>query len=235
MVAGLLDDDNPSIYSVLLGFSDPTVMRRSIELSPKKLPTQARARATYGAILQAAARILEQRGYEALTTNHVAAEAGVGIASLYEYFPNKQSIVAAVVTSTVEGVLTDIEAALEQALTEPPESGLATWISAMFAAIDKRRALAKTLLREVPFLYDIPTVRAVRRRLLGLAARGHALRPARALSPKRVEALTYVLPLMVSSAVVESVIRPPKGIARNDIENALIEVLRPLFEPDGRP
>jgi AcrR family transcriptional regulator len=210
-------------------------MRRSIELSPKKLPTQARARATYAAILQGATRILERRGYEALTTNHVAAEAGVGIASLYEYFPNKQSIVAAVVTSTVEGVLTDIETALEQALTEPPEAGLATWISAMFAAMDKRRALAKTLLREVPFLYDIPAVRAVRRRLLGLAARGHALRPARALSPKRVEALTYVLPLMVSSAVVESVIRPPKSIARSDIENALIEVLRPLFEPDDRP
>ena len=210
------------------------VMRRPIELSPKKLPTQSRSRATYSAILQAAARILEQRGYEALTTNHVAAEAGVGIASLYEYFPNKQSIVAAVVTTTVEGVLTDIETALEQALSEPPESGLATWISAMFAAMDKRRALAKTLLREVPFLYDIPTVRAVRRRLLGLAARGHALRPARALSLKRLEALTYVLPLMVSSAVVESVIRPPKGIARRDIENALVEVLRPLFEPDSR-
>lgn len=209
-------------------------MRRSIELSPKKLPTQARARATYAAILQAAARILEQRGYEALTTNHVAAEAGVGIASLYEYFPNKQSIVAAVVTATVESVLGDIEAALERALSEPPESGLATWIAAMFDALDERRALAKTLLREVPFLYDIPTVRAVRRRLLGLAARGHALHPAKALSPKRVEALTYVLPLMVSSAVVESVIRPPKGIARRDIENALIDVLRPLFEPDAR-
>jgi AcrR family transcriptional regulator len=209
-------------------------MRRSIELSPKKLPTQARAKATYAAILQAAARILEQRGYEALTTNHVAAEAGVGIASLYEYFPNKQSIVAAVVTSTVESVLGDIEAALEHALSGPAESGLATWISAMFDAMDGQRALAKTLLREVPFLYDIPTVRAVRRRLLGLAARGHALRPSRALSQKRLEALTYVLPLMVSSAVIESVIRPPKGIARRDIENALIEVLRPLFERDGR-
>jgi AcrR family transcriptional regulator len=208
-------------------------MRRSIELSPKKLPTQARAWATYAAILEAAARILEQRGYEALTTNHVAAEAGVGIASLYEYFPNKQSIVAAVVTSTVEGLLADIEAALERALSEPPQSGLATWISAMFSAMDKRRALAKTLLREVPFLYDVPAVRAVRRRLLGLAARGQALRPKRAHSPKRLEALTYVLPLMVSSAVVESVIRPPKGLARRDVEGALIEVLRPLFEPDG--
>jgi len=209
-------------------------MRRSIELSPKKLPTQTRARVTYTAILQAAARILEQRGYEALTTNHIAAEAGVAIASLYEYFPNKQSIVAAVVTSTVESVLADIEAALERALSEPPEAGLVTWISAMFAALDKRRALAKTLLREVPFLYDIPSVRAVRRRLLGLAARGHALRPARDLSVKHIEALTYVLPLMVSSAVVESVIRPPKGIARQDVENAIVEVLRPLFASDGR-
>src|SRR3569832_1846359 len=66
-------------------------------LSPRKLPTQERARRTYGAIVEAGARILERHGYEALTTNHVADLADVNIASLYEYFPYMQALVAEIV------------------------------------------------------------------------------------------------------------------------------------------
>jgi len=201
-------------------------MRLPADLRPRKLPTQSRSKATYAAVLQGAARILERDGYEALTTNKVAAEAGVAIASVYEYFPNKQSIVAAVVTSNIEGLLAEIESALEVALIQSPESGVASWISAMFAALDRRRAITAVLLREVPFLHEIPAMRELRRRLLELAARGP--RPTR-ITEKRLTALTYLLPVMVSSAVVESVIRPPRGIARSEIESALIDVLRPLF------
>ena len=42
--------------------------------------------------MQAATYILQKSGYEAMTTNQVAERAGVNIASLYQYFPNKQAI-----------------------------------------------------------------------------------------------------------------------------------------------
>lgn len=48
------------------------------------------------AILDAAARILAQQGREALTTNLVAARAGVSIGSLYQYFPHRDAVIAAV-------------------------------------------------------------------------------------------------------------------------------------------
>ncbi|WP_417243535.1 TetR/AcrR family transcriptional regulator [Celeribacter sp.] len=60
---------------------------------PKKTPRQARARATYQAILEAAAHILEHGGPTALTTNLVAERAGVSIGSLYQYFPSKDAII----------------------------------------------------------------------------------------------------------------------------------------------
>ena len=63
-------------------------------LSARKRPRQERARATVEAILQAATYILVNRGWRAFTTNEVARKAGVNIASLYQYFPNKESIVA---------------------------------------------------------------------------------------------------------------------------------------------
>jgi len=61
---------------------------------PRKRPTQERSRATVDAILQATAYILVERGWEALTTNAIARRAGVNIASLYQFFPDKQAIVA---------------------------------------------------------------------------------------------------------------------------------------------
>jgi len=62
-------------------------------VAKRKAPTQERARATVAAILHAAARLLVKDGWNHLTTNRIAARAGVNIASLYQYFPNKEAIV----------------------------------------------------------------------------------------------------------------------------------------------
>jgi len=63
-------------------------------LTTRKKPRQERSVATVEAILQAATYILTKRGWDAFTTNNVAEKAGVNIASLYQYFPNKEAIVA---------------------------------------------------------------------------------------------------------------------------------------------
>ena len=63
-------------------------------LLPRKLPSQARSRVTVDAILEAAAAILVRDGYARLTTNRIADRAGVNVASLYQYFPGTDAIVA---------------------------------------------------------------------------------------------------------------------------------------------
>lgn len=68
-------------------------MPRRKKLTPRKTPRQERAHATVEAILQASTYILIEDGWEGLTTNRVADRAGVNIASLYQYFPNKEAIV----------------------------------------------------------------------------------------------------------------------------------------------
>lgn len=59
---------------------------------PRKQPKQARSRQTVADILQAATYILLRHGYEGMNTNAVAERAGVNVASLYQYFPNKEAI-----------------------------------------------------------------------------------------------------------------------------------------------
>ncbi len=66
-------------------------------LEPRKVPKQTRSGATVEAILEAAAQVFERRGYAAGTTNRIAERAGVSIGSLYQYFPNKDAILVALV------------------------------------------------------------------------------------------------------------------------------------------
>ena len=67
---------------------------RKRRLSPRKTARQERSRTTVEALLEATADILIGHGYAKLTTNRIAERAGVNIASLYQYFPGKEAIVA---------------------------------------------------------------------------------------------------------------------------------------------
>jgi AcrR family transcriptional regulator len=68
-------------------------------LKARKEPRQARSQETVDVILEASARILESDGLRGFNTNAIAAKAGVGIGSFYQYFPNKDSIVLGLIGS----------------------------------------------------------------------------------------------------------------------------------------
>ncbi len=63
---------------------------------PRKLPVQARSKALVDAIAEACLRILDKEGEEALTVNRIAEISGATVGSIYQYFPNKESMTAAV-------------------------------------------------------------------------------------------------------------------------------------------
>ncbi|MGW8374868.1 TetR/AcrR family transcriptional regulator [Streptomyces sp. ODS28] len=66
-------------------------------LQPRKQPRQARAELTRQRILDAAAHVFAEYGYAAGTTNRIAEQAGISIGSLYQYYPNKDAILAELV------------------------------------------------------------------------------------------------------------------------------------------
>lgn len=82
----------------------------------RRVPKQARSRAKVERILASARSLLASEGATGFNTNRIARDAGVGVGSLYEYFPNKQAIihrliedVAAAESSAVLAHLTDLE------------------------------------------------------------------------------------------------------------------------------
>lgn len=83
-------------------------------LSPRKRPRQKRSTATVEVILDGAARILEREGLERFNTNAVAAAAGVSIGSLYQYFPGKDALMAALVRRDATRFAAEVEAAVAE-------------------------------------------------------------------------------------------------------------------------
>ena len=115
-------------------------------------PVQARGIATVEALLEAAARVLSTEDFESFTTNRVAKVAGVGIGSLYEYFPDKGEILA----ELTERLAATIKTRLTQVLRTQDDvdigAALAAVMSTAIEIYNSRLELHRKLLEQTRYL-----------------------------------------------------------------------------------
>jgi AcrR family transcriptional regulator len=122
-----------------------------IRTAPRKSPTQQRSRATVDAIVDATARVLVRDGYDALSTNRVAQEAGVSVGSLYQYFPGKEALVAAVMEQHASRMQENIAERMKNAPpAATPEDVATEMIRAMLVAQQAEPKLHRVLVEQVP-------------------------------------------------------------------------------------
>lgn len=114
----------------------------------RKEPRQNRSRATVEAILRAGARVLSDAGWAGFTTNRVADLAGVSIGSLYQYFPDKLSLVDAIRRRHIGDCLSVIREYKDAGL--PPAQFAETLVRAMIATHSVYPGLHRVLLDEAP-------------------------------------------------------------------------------------
>ncbi|MGF6980347.1 AcrR family transcriptional regulator [Paraburkholderia sp. JPY465] len=114
----------------------------------RKQPRQARSRATVETIFQSGARILSDEGWAGFTTNKVADLAGISIGSLYQYFPDKLSLVDAI----RQRHLDDCLAVIRKSNINQQSSAkfVAHLVHAMVAAHSAYPGLHRVLLDEAP-------------------------------------------------------------------------------------
>jgi AcrR family transcriptional regulator len=117
---------------------------------PRKQPTQDRAAKTRQRILDAAAQVFAAHGYVAGTTNRIAEQAGLSIGSLYQYFPNKDAVLRALMDAHVDAGAALLTERLSDGLPERLDDALRVFVR---ATIDNHRdnpQLHRVLFEEAP-------------------------------------------------------------------------------------
>ena len=104
----------------------------------RRVPVQGRSVARVQRMLDACAELVDEVGYEGLTTTLLAERAGVAIGSVYQFFPDKRAIVQAL-------TLRNLDLYLERLATRFAEDGLTHWWDAVDAAIDEYIAMHRTV------------------------------------------------------------------------------------------
>jgi AcrR family transcriptional regulator len=112
---------------------------------PRKTPVQARSAVTVEAISEAAIQVLLSHGADRLTTTRVAERAGVSVGTLYQYYPNKNSLLFAVLEDHLDKVTTATETACEEACNQPLAEMIQKVVEAFVDAKMERRDISVAL------------------------------------------------------------------------------------------
>jgi len=139
-----------------------------VRTKPRKSPSQQRSQLTVAALLKATAHILVKEGYESASTNRIAAAAGVSIGSLYQYFPSKEALVAAVVDRHMQEMLELLRAAVDRVREQPVEAATRELVKVMIDAHRVDPRLHRVLVEQVPRVGRLENIRAIDREAYAL-------------------------------------------------------------------
>jgi AcrR family transcriptional regulator len=209
----------------ILAFLEPRAMARRPQTSPRKTASQKRSRVTVGALLEATAHILVEQGYDRASTNKIAAAAGVSIGSLYQYFPSKEAVVAAVIERHTQELSQVVLNALLKVAARPIEIGTRELIA---AAIDAHRIdpdLHRVLAEEVPRIGRLENVDAVERSGRSLI-RGYLEAHRSEIDVADLDLAAFILSTTVEALTHSAVLRRPDILADERSGQFVDEVTR---------
>jgi AcrR family transcriptional regulator len=198
-----------------------------IDLRQRKSPRQARSADTVETILAAAARVLERESLAGFNTNRVAEVAGVSVGSLYQYFPNKSALVAALIDRHESALAASIEScvavhqdrSLREALLALADIGIAQQYA--------HPILAAALDHEEARLPLGPRLRGYEQRI-GIAVttllQRHPSELAAPLQPSDVQDILVIAKAMIEADA--SAGRTPPADLRDRVARALLGYLK---------
>ena len=199
-------------------------MARAVSTLPRKSASQQRSQTTVEALLDATARVLVREGYDRASTNRIAAVAGVSIGSLYQYFPNKEALVAALVARHNREMLELLRGALAQVATLSIEEAVRTLVAAMIDAHQVDPQLHRILDEQVPRMGALAEVEALEKATFTLV-RDFMETQRDALGVRDLDMATFICVHCVETLTHEMVVRQAEGGA-GDVGEFVEEVTR---------
>ena len=102
------------------------------------------------ALVEATARILVREGFDKASTNRIAEVAGVSVGSLYQYFPSKEALVAAVIDRHNQEITQTVRSELAEAMSQPVEKAVRKLVAVAVKAHRVDPRLHRVLAEQIP-------------------------------------------------------------------------------------
>jgi AcrR family transcriptional regulator len=171
----------------------------------RKRPVQQRAQATLEAVLEATLQVLKRDGYLALTTTRVAERAGVSVGTLYQYFPDKASLVMALKVHYFDRLVDAVQRATRRVEGQALEVAIPAMIDGLLTFKRANLELSLALREPMAALGGEAIVREASRQLVGATAAvlRHA-RPALVDPVGRAQVLNAAIEGVLSAAIFQS-------------------------------
>ncbi|XGV94719.1 MAG: TetR/AcrR family transcriptional regulator [Leptolyngbya sp. BL-A-14] len=204
-------------------------MPRKILTKPRKLPRQERSKVTVEAILTATARILTEEGYDKANTNRIAEVAGVSVGSLYQYFPNKESLIAALAEHHADEMVQLVESHLKNLSNAPIQAVLHGLVRAAILAHAVNPALHKVLNEQVP---RSDRMRQTAEAKMAAILRAYLEKQRDQLQPQNLDLMVFIVGRTVEALTHAAVIEQPELLSSGQLEQEITQlVLSYLVKP----
>jgi AcrR family transcriptional regulator len=209
-------------------------------LKPRKSPVQARSAATIETLFIAAIQVLTREGLSRCTTTRIAERAGMSVGSLYQYYPNRDALLAAVLEKHLTGITDAVERACREQRGKPISRMASALVAAFLAAKlrdpEESKALyavaaerggaelvarmhARMLAAIAALLASAPDARFDKPAVTGMIAFSALVGPVRSLleghaPPELAACLEGQLALLLTAYLEAHRVRPQSGISR---------------------
>jgi AcrR family transcriptional regulator len=197
-----------------------SIARKKNAARPRKQAQQERSRALVESLMRATARILIRDGYANLTTNAVAALAGVSVGSLYQYFPNKDALVSALVEQHVSGELQRFRSEAPALFALPVERALPRFVKIMLDVHRTDPELHRVFAEQLPKLGGFASMSASMDEGVALA-RAYLELHKEEVAPKDLDAAAFVLVHTAEALTHAAVLMRPDLLAAPALEREI--------------
>lgn len=188
----------------------------------RRKPQQARSQQKVELMLEAAMRLLEEGDIASLTTNAVAAKAGVSIGTLYQYFDSKQALLDAMVRKEMGALATQVLGTLEGESAPHPGERIRRIMRAVVGTYGGRKRVHRQLMQHALTHSPGDRLSPLYARLMAIFTAegfGSPGQPARKLTPAQAFVITHGIG-GVMRALTASTELPPL----QEIEDAVVQM-----------
>lgn len=186
---------------------------------PRKTASQERSRMTVRALVEAAARILVREGYDKASTNRIAEVAGVSIGSLYQYFPSKEAVIAALIERHNAEIMEAVQKELAVAFEEPVVRAISRLVRIAIKAHRVDPRLHRVLSEQIPRVGPLEKIEGFNRNYF-VMFRAFLERHRKAIRVRDLDLASFVCVTAIEALAHNAVLH--QKIAADDTVDALV-------------